>query len=95
MEENVDPRLDQAPEHNDASAAGELYLTPDRLAKVLGKSGRTLSRWHTLRIGPPRVAVGNLILYRASAVQDWLRDNEQHGSRNRAGSGRKRGKWRP
>jgi hypothetical protein len=95
MERNFDPTLDKTLEENGTpAAASDLYLTPDRLAKLLGKSNRTLSRWHTLRVGPPRIAVGNLILYRASAVRDWLRDNEQHGPGNRAGRGRKRGKRR-
>jgi len=52
------------------------YLTPDELALSLGIGLRTLSRWHALRIGPPRISIGHLVLYRISAVEAWLRDNE-------------------
>jgi predicted DNA-binding transcriptional regulator AlpA len=46
------------------------------LAAFLGVSDRTVDRWHLLRTGPPRIKVGNKVLYRASAVLDWLRRNE-------------------
>ena len=53
------------------------YLARDELARQLGKSVRTLDRWHVQRVGPPRTRVGRLILYRKEAVARWLRDNEQ------------------
>ena len=49
------------------------YLTKDQLARQLGRSTRTIDRWHTQRIGPRRTKVGNkLVLYRKSAVSEWL-----------------------
>lgn len=51
-------------------------LTPTELAERLGVSARTLSRWHLLRKGPPRVQVGRLIAYRTDAIENWLRANE-------------------
>jgi predicted DNA-binding transcriptional regulator AlpA len=49
------------------------YLTKDQLAQQLGRSTRTIDRWHTQRIGPRRTKVGNkLVLYRKSAVSEWL-----------------------
>ena len=53
------------------------YLTPDQLAKFeLGVSERTLSRWHTQRLGPPRCVIGKLILYRVDAVREWMAERE-------------------
>ena len=52
------------------------YLTPDQLASQLGVSERTLSRWHTQRLGPPRCAIGKLILYRVDAVREWMAERE-------------------
>jgi hypothetical protein len=48
------------------------FLTPARLARLLGVSVRTLQRWDATRIGPPRCKVGNLILYAAASVRGWL-----------------------
>lgn len=52
------------------------YLTPRELALALNVSLRTLARWHTLRVGPPRISIGHLVLYRVPAVEAWLRENE-------------------
>src|SRR5688500_18755638 len=38
------------------------FVTPVQLAAQLKVSVRTLSRWQTHRIGPPRCAVGKLIV---------------------------------
>ena len=49
------------------------YLTKDQLARQLGRSTRTIDRWHTQRIGPRRTKVGNkLVLFSKSAVAEWL-----------------------
>jgi hypothetical protein len=50
----------------------EEYLTPEQLAQELGISERTLSRWHRLRIGPPRASIGKLQLYPKAATREWL-----------------------
>jgi predicted DNA-binding transcriptional regulator AlpA len=52
------------------------FLRREELAQQLDVSIRTLDRWHTLRIGPPRVSVGRTILYRQDAVRDWLQSQE-------------------
>jgi hypothetical protein len=52
------------------------YLTPRELALALNVSLRTIARWHALHVGPPRISIGHLVLYRVSAVEDWLRQNE-------------------
>ena len=48
-------------------------------ARLLGVSPRTLDRWHLLRIGPPRVALGGRkIRYRLSSLDAWVRSREYH-----------------
>lgn len=42
---------------------GKRYLSLEALATALGKSTRTLQRWHATRTGPPRVEIGKLKLY--------------------------------
>jgi hypothetical protein len=61
------------------------YLERTELARELRKSTRTLDRWHTLRIGPPRVVIGRMILYRRRSVLEWLASREEPV----AGRGRK------
>jgi len=49
------------------------YLTKDQLARQLGRSTRTIDRWHTQRIGPRRTKVGNkLVLFSKKSVLEWL-----------------------
>lgn len=51
-------------------------LEPKHVAELLGVSRRTLSRWHAMRVGPPRCKVGQRVLYRQSAIDEWLASNE-------------------
>ena len=53
------------------------YLSKSRLAEELGTTTRTIDRWQTLRIGPPRVSVGRKVLYRRDSVRAWLQSREQ------------------
>jgi hypothetical protein len=54
------------------------YLTPTQLAAQLGCCEKTLARWHAARSGPPRVTVGRRLLYRRTAVADWLERQEKN-----------------
>jgi hypothetical protein len=63
------------------------YVTPEHLADMLGVSVRTLSRWHLLRIGPPRCDIGKLRLYRQTSVNDWLASQESEPVRVRRRKG--------
>ena len=54
----------------------EDYIDARTLCEQLAICGRTLDRWHRLRIGPPRVRAGKKILYRKSAVAEWLKNQE-------------------
>lgn len=51
-------------------------LTPDEVADELETTRRTIDRWHSRRIGPPRIKVGRKVYYRREAVRDWLLANE-------------------
>ena len=51
-------------------------LTREQLAKAMNVSVRTVDRWHRMRTGPPRIAVGRQRLYRSAAVRAWLETNE-------------------
>jgi len=53
------------------------YVRREELAQQLGVSARTIDRWHMLRSGPPRVAVGRTILYNIQSVHEWLLSREQ------------------
>jgi len=57
------------------------YFTTVALAKELNVSTRTLERWHVLRVGPPRTAIGRTILYRRESVLEWLRAREEKNRR--------------
>jgi hypothetical protein len=54
------------------------FLTKQELAAELGREMRTLDRWDTLGIGPPRTHVGRKVLYRRASVQRWLASQERH-----------------
>jgi excisionase family DNA binding protein len=53
------------------------YFSPSELAQHLGICERTLSRWHSLRLGPPRMVIGRKVRYRRAAVEKWLIQHEQ------------------
>ncbi len=74
-----------------ATATGGLlfegYITAMELCKQIGqmKGGRpiarrTLERWHSLRVGPPRVRIGRIAVYRVDDVRAWL---QEQSSRSR------------
>jgi len=52
------------------------YLTIKEVAEKLNVSIRTLNRWHALRVGPPRCKVGNKVLFRDDALNQWLASHE-------------------
>lgn len=53
------------------------YLTDRELAAQLDKSHRTIARWRRLREGPPVTRVGRRVLYRRTAVAEWLKSLER------------------
>jgi hypothetical protein len=77
-----------------SEAAGNLpdqLLDTEELARCLKNvSPRTVERWRTTGQGPVFVRVGRRVLYRRSAIQDWL--NQQSRSHTNDTGGKKRGK---
>ena len=59
--------------------AGKRYVTPERLAQLLGCSSRTVARWDAERIGPPRIKVGKTVLYDLEKLPAWLAGMESRG----------------
>ncbi len=41
-------------------------------AKRLGKSERTVFRWHTLRKGPRRTVIGRSIYFHEDDISEWV-----------------------
>ena len=67
-------------DHGAVMPAGSIlgeYVEAPELSRDLGISKRTLDRWHRQRMGPPRTVIGRTILYRRTAVQEWLRSREE------------------
>ena len=67
-------------DHGAITPAGSIlgeYIEAPELSRDLGISKRTLDRWHRQRMGPPRTVIGRTILYRRTAVQEWLRSREE------------------
>jgi hypothetical protein len=63
-------------ETGEMEIAGRRYITDRRLAKLLNKTTRTLSRWAAARIGPPKISVGKTVLYDVAKLPDWLASRE-------------------
>lgn len=55
---------------------GRTYATPGQLANLIGVSRRTLTRWDDARTGPPRIKIGNTILYDLDRLNQWLESQE-------------------
>ncbi len=64
-----------------AALAGD-FLSEDAFAQFVGKSLRTIRRWHSDRTGPARTKIGRKILYKKSAVVAWLSAHETHPPRS-------------
>lgn len=53
------------------------YLTQAAMAEAIGVSERTLTRWHSLRVGPPRTVIGRKILYHIPIARAWIAAQEE------------------
>lgn len=56
---------------------GETFLEESEVAALLNKQICSLRSDAARRVGPPRIRLGNLILYRATALQKWLLAHER------------------
>jgi phage terminase Nu1 subunit (DNA packaging protein) len=56
---------------------GRRYATQPGLARLLGVTTRTLSRWDERRMGPPKIKIGRRVLYDLAKLHDWLGSHER------------------
>jgi hypothetical protein len=61
---------------SEISIGARHYVSAERLASMLGVSVRTLSRWDTTGIGPPKIKIGKLILFDLGRLSEWLASRE-------------------
>jgi len=73
-------QVDQVVSDREPLLGGD-YLTPAQLALELGVSERTLHRWHTERVGAPRICIGKKVLYKRASVLAWLSAREEQPAR--------------
>lgn len=62
------------------------HISPDQLAEELDVSPRTIARWESERIGPPRVLVGRRPYYSIRGVRHWIASQERRTLRTRRNS---------
>lgn len=62
---------------DETTLATQERLSRDEAAEYLGVSPRTLDRWHESRIGPPRIKIGRIIMYRRAALEQWILQHEE------------------
>jgi excisionase family DNA binding protein len=65
------------------------WISRTNLAQELGVCEETLRRWADARRGPAFVKAGRKILYRRSAVLDWLETQEDISPRRVRAGGRR------
>jgi predicted DNA-binding transcriptional regulator AlpA len=50
-------------------------LTPQQLARRLGKSGQTIYRWRVEGKGPTAIKLGHAVFYELTEVERWEREH--------------------
>jgi len=53
------------------------WISREQLAGELGLASDTLARWEARQVGPPCTRIGRKVLYRRTAVQEWISAQEQ------------------
>lgn len=53
------------------------WISREQLARALGLTVDTLSRWEARRQGPPCTRIGRKSFYRRAAIQEWILSQEQ------------------
>jgi hypothetical protein len=52
------------------------YFTRREFAAEMHCRERTIDRWHSLGIGPPRTLIGGRVFYLKASVAKWLAERE-------------------
>ncbi|MGW2657546.1 helix-turn-helix domain-containing protein [Streptomyces sp. NPDC001478] len=60
------------------------FFNLQQTAKYLGISPNTLYVWRHRRQGPPSFRMGRRVMYRVSALDKWVRDQERSDARSNA-----------
>lgn len=60
-------------------AATTKHLTIPELAARLGVTRKTVYRWNSEGIAPPRIRRGHVVCYRLSDVEKWEDEHIDHG----------------
>ncbi|MCX4456947.1 helix-turn-helix domain-containing protein [Streptomyces sp. NBC_01340] len=68
------------PQHSRATEAA--FLNLPKAAEYLGISPNTLYVWRHRRQGPPSFRMGRRVMYRITALDAWVRTQEQADSRS-------------
>ncbi|WP_432144256.1 helix-turn-helix transcriptional regulator [Streptomyces sp. bgisy084] len=72
--------------HNQITPTHEaVFLNLTKAAEYLGISPNTLYVWRHRRQGPPSFRMGSRVMYRISALNEWVIAQEQADSRSNAG----------
>lgn len=58
------------------------FLTLPKAAEYLGLSPNTLYVWRHRRQGPPSFRMGRRVMYRISALDEWVASQERADSRS-------------
>ncbi|MFI0721886.1 helix-turn-helix transcriptional regulator [Streptomyces sp. NPDC021224] len=64
------------------STADTAFLTLDKAALYLGIAPNTLYVWRHRRQGPPSFRMGGRVMYRISALDEWVNEQELADSRS-------------
>lgn len=64
------------------STADTAFLTLDKAALYLGIAPNTLYVWRHRRQGPPSFRMGGRVMYRISALDEWVNEQERADSRS-------------
>ncbi|MER6543892.1 helix-turn-helix domain-containing protein [Streptomyces sp. NPDC001250] len=67
-----------------ASTHEAAFLNLNKAAEYLGISPNTLYVWRHRRQGPPSFRMGHRVMYRISALNEWVKAQEQADSRSNA-----------
>ncbi len=58
------------------------FLSEREFATLIGKSLRTVRRWHVERRGPTRTRLGRSVFYSRKAIENFLRRLEERGEQS-------------
>ncbi|WP_326692370.1 MULTISPECIES: helix-turn-helix domain-containing protein [unclassified Streptomyces] len=66
----------------DATVPVVAFLNVKRAASYLGISENTLYVWRHRRVGPPSFRMGGRVMYRVTALDEWIARQEDADSRS-------------